>query len=85
MDVLITMGGAPYIEDGAVYVPFVAIGHVAGYPPLRLSFRVAYQWGATLAQKRTAILNAAAQARDAYEAAHGQNLPAVDRLEVLGI
>lgn len=85
MDVLIMPAGAPYVEGTSIFVPFVAIGRVPGVAPLALNFRVAYAFGATLAQKQTAIINAAKAARDAYGAAHSLTFPAVAGIEVIGI
>lgn len=85
MDVLITMSGRPYIEGAAILVPFVAIARIANQPPFEVNFRVSYAWGSTPAQRRTAILNAAAQARTDYETSHGVSLPAVNQIEVFGI
>jgi hypothetical protein len=85
MDVLIELLPPPYIEGSTIWCTFVAIGRVNGSPPLLLTFRLAYQFGTTLAQKQTAIKNAAAAARDAYATAHGVTLPAVASIEILGV
>jgi hypothetical protein len=82
MDVLIARYGDPYIDGANVYVSFVAIGKL-GSNTLQIGFRVQYGWGATAAQRETAIKNAATAAKEAYETAHGITLPAVARLEIL--
>lgn len=82
MDVLIARSGDPYIDGANVWVNFLAIGKQNGNT-LQIGFRVQYGWGATAQQKQTAILNAAAAAKAAYEQAHGITLPAVDGLEIL--
>ncbi len=82
MDVLLARTGDPYIEGSNVFVNFVAIGK-RGDDTLQIGFRVQYGWGATAAQRETAIKNAAGAAKTAYEDAHGITLPAVNRLEIL--
>lgn len=82
MDVLIARSGDPYIDGGNVYVNFLAIGKQNGNT-LQINFRVQYGWGATATQRNNAIINAATQAKQAYETAHGITLPAVNRLEIL--
>mgnify|MGYP006921295739 CR=1 FL=1 len=82
MDVLLARSGDPYIEGSAVWVNFLAIGK-QGANTLQIGFRVQYGWGATAAQRTTAILNAATAAKTAYETAHGITLPDVNRLEIL--
>jgi hypothetical protein len=82
MDVLISKSGDPYIEGANVFVNFTAIGKQGG-DTLQIGFRVQYGWGATAAQRNNAILNAATQAKQDYETAHGITLPAVNRLEIL--
>lgn len=84
MNVLVMITGSPYIEDATIFIPFTAIGK-SGESVLQINFRVAYAWGSTLAQRRTAILNAANTARQQYEEAHGVTLPAVNAIEVFGI
>jgi hypothetical protein len=81
MDVLIVMQPPPYVEGSTVWVSFAAAA--ANMPTL--SFRVAFAWGTTLATKRTAIIQAARDARDAYAAAHNVTFPAVNQIEILGI
>ena len=63
----------------------MAIARMAGQDPFEVNFRVTYGWGTTLQQKRTAILNAAAQAKQQFEEATGVTLPAVNQIEILGI
>lgn len=82
MSVLIARSGDPYIEGGAVWVNFLAIGK-QGSNTLQIGFRVQYGWGATAQQKQDAILAAAGAAKTAYEQAHGVTLPQVAALEIL--
>ncbi len=82
MDVLISKAGDPYIDGSNVYVNFIAIGKLNQHT-LQIGFRVQYGWGATANQRNTAIINAATQAKEDYEEAHGITLPAVNRLEIL--
>jgi hypothetical protein len=82
MDVLLARSGDPYIDGSNVFVNFIAIGKLNQHT-LQIGFRVQYGWGATAAQRETAIKNAAAAAKEAYETAHGITLPAVSRLEIL--
>lgn len=84
MEVLITALYPPYVEGGVIFVSFMATAAFNGQI-LQISFRVQYQFGTTLAQKRTGIINAAAAAKSAYEQAHGLSLPAVASIEILGI
>ena len=85
MDVLIVMVPPPYVEDETIWVDFVAIGRISNGEMPQLNFRVAFQFGATLPAKRTAIVRAANAAAAAYEAAHDVTLPAVTGIEILGI
>lgn len=85
MDVLIELLPPPYIEGATIWCNFIAIGRAAGFAPLAISFRVAFQFGLTLAQQRTGIINAARAARDAYATAHNVTLPAVTNIEILGV
>lgn len=85
MDVLIELMPPSYIDGGTIWCAFIAIGRAPGLDPLAISFRVAYQFGLTLAQQRTGIINAARAARDAYATAHGLTLPAVANIEILGV
>ena len=82
MDVLIARSGDPYIDGANIFVNFIAIGK-QNDNTLQIGFRVQYGWGATATQRNTAILNAATQAKQDYEAAHGITLPVVNRLEIL--
>ncbi len=84
MDVLIMMVPPPYVEGATIWCNFIAIGRANG-TVLALNFRVAFVFGTTLAAKRTAIIQAARDARDAYATAHNLTLPAVTNIEILGI
>lgn len=83
MNVLIAMAGTPFIQGAAILVPFVAIARIPNQPPFQVIFTVEYGFGATAAQRDTAIRNAANVAKVAYESAHGITLPAVNILEIL--
>lgn len=85
MNVVITMQPNPQIDGDAIFFEFVAVGKPQGESPFRVGFRVQYAWGSTLAQRRTAILNAANTAKQQYEEAHGVTLPTVNATEVFGI
>lgn len=82
MDVVIARMGAPYAEGANVFVDFIAIGKTATQS-LSVQFRVQYAWGASAAQRNTAIMNGARAAKTAYETAHEVTLPAINELEIL--
>jgi hypothetical protein len=85
VEVLIALLPPPYVEGTTIWCDFVAIARLPNGTVPSLRFRVAYQFGLTLAQQRTGIINAATQAKNNYATAHGITFPAVNSIEILGI
>lgn len=82
MDVLIIIGGASPGAGSQISVTCRAIGRFPDGTMAEVMFSVPYVFGATLAQKQTAII---AAAKAAAEGVYGKMVPAGARVEIFGL
>jgi hypothetical protein len=82
MDVLIMLVGIAPGQGGQLLVNGVAIGRFPDGTLGEVSFSVAYVFGSTVTQQRTAVI---AAAKAAAEGVYGKTVPVGARVEIFGL